>query len=403
MTAAEKILQKRLVASGLDSSGWDRVQAGLKDRAFFSSRVESIRFLQGAQGRLAELLQNARNTDGAVTSRAQLVSDLMQSAREEGIATGKGGVADPGSAKRAAVIVDTNAGLARGYTSYVAGAGEGARLAYPANELVRVKESAQPRNWAQRWQDAGGALLDGGRMVALKDAPVWSKLSRFGTPWPPFDYGSGMGVAGVDFEECVALGLIQESWRPAASDPVQDFNAGLEADLSFKGADDPQWLFLKEAFGDQMKHAAGKVAWQSDVVGAAYRRAIADPAYQAGLRLGVPTPEALAAAPADARLSGRSLTMQADHLRHELQRHIGAAETHAANVPLADADLSLIPHVWRRPDRVVRDPKSGALYFELKGADGNWYRLVVDSFAKESRFRTFYKVKAGASGLPAKG
>ena len=38
---SEKILQKTLVTSGLNSAQWNQVQAGLRDRAFFSSRVES--------------------------------------------------------------------------------------------------------------------------------------------------------------------------------------------------------------------------------------------------------------------------------------------------------------------------------------------------------------------------
>ena len=48
MTASEKLLQKRLVTSGLSSNDWDRVAAGLKDRAFWSARVQNVRFLQTA-------------------------------------------------------------------------------------------------------------------------------------------------------------------------------------------------------------------------------------------------------------------------------------------------------------------------------------------------------------------
>ena len=45
-------------------------------------------------------------------------------------------------------------------------------------------------------------------MVALINHPGWSRLSRFGTPWPPFDYSSGMGVESVSRKEAVALGVI---------------------------------------------------------------------------------------------------------------------------------------------------------------------------------------------------
>jgi hypothetical protein len=260
MTAAEKILQKRLVTAGIDSLGWDVVQAGLKDRAFFSARIESVRFLQNAQSKLGDLLANARNTDGAITSRAQLVSDFMRTAREEGIATGTGGLSDPGSAKRAAVIVDTNAGLARNYAGYVAGSTRGARLAYPAQELIRIEARGQERNWRGRWVEKGGKLF-GGRMVALKDDPIWEKISRFGVPYPPFDYGSGMGVELVSYEDAVALGVIQPDYDPGESDPVADFNTRLEADLEISGPADPVWIWLKDVFKKQIDIANGKVRW----------------------------------------------------------------------------------------------------------------------------------------------
>jgi hypothetical protein len=59
-------------------------------------------------------------------------------------------------------------------------------------------------------------------MIALKDSEVWSRISRFGTPWPPFDFNSGMGVRNIGRRECVRLGLIQPEQR--VSDPRQEFS-----------------------------------------------------------------------------------------------------------------------------------------------------------------------------------
>ena len=262
MTASEKILEKKLVASGLNSEEWKIVQTGLRDRALFSSRVGAVKFLQDAQSRLSDLLSNARNADGALTSRAQLVSDLMRSAREQGIATGAGGLTDPGSSPRAAVIVDTNAGLARGYTSWIAGNSKGARTAFPAQELVRVEPREKPRAWTSRWTEAGGKLY-GGRMIALKDDSVWHAISEFGVPYPPFDYGSGMGLADVDFEECVSIGLLPPGWTAPEASPVESFNAHLEDDLAVSGESDPAWHWLSDVFGRQITLADGKVRWSA--------------------------------------------------------------------------------------------------------------------------------------------
>lgn len=52
--------------------------------------------------------------------------------------------------------------------------------------------------WTDRWTSAGGRLFEG-RMIALKDDPVWLRLSQIGLPHPPFEFGySGMRLRSVD-------------------------------------------------------------------------------------------------------------------------------------------------------------------------------------------------------------
>ncbi|MBR0198127.1 MAG: hypothetical protein IJQ34_08330, partial [Kiritimatiellae bacterium] len=65
-------------------------------------------------------------------------------------------------------------------------------------------------DWPKRWQKAGGKIFPGGRMIALKDDPVWVKLSVFDNPFPPFDWGSGMGLEDIGRKEAVKLGLIDD-------------------------------------------------------------------------------------------------------------------------------------------------------------------------------------------------
>jgi hypothetical protein len=260
MTAQEEILRKQLITSGLSSEEIDLVFTGLKRRAFFSARVQSVRFLQDAQKQVADYLASAPRGDGAMTSRASAISEIMAKAREEGIDTGSGNLTDPGSVSRAKVIVDTNADLARGYVSHIAGASKGARLAFPAQKLIRGEERQQKRDWKARWVAAGGKLYDG-RMIALKGDPVFVNLSRFGVPYPPFDYGSGMVLEDVDYDTCLQLGVITEDYKPEG-DIVEDFNANVEAELDFKGEDDTAWQFLKKSFGDQITYKEGKITWQ---------------------------------------------------------------------------------------------------------------------------------------------
>ena len=202
MTPEEVILRKNLVSSvrpdgrGISSAEWASFSAAVKDRAFFSANVESVRFLDTARSRIAELLSAAKNPDSdTFVSRAQVVSDIMQAARESGIARGTNLITDPGSAARANVIIDTNAGLAAGYAKAEISNSYGARLAFPAQELVRIEERLKPRDWRSTWIKKGGKLL-AGRMIALKDDPIWVAISRFGVPYPPFDFNSGMAGSG---------------------------------------------------------------------------------------------------------------------------------------------------------------------------------------------------------------
>jgi len=252
---------RKLIASGISSNEWEIIQTALKNRAFFSAKIENLKFLSKAQRGLVQLLSRLQNADGAITSRAQVVSDLMQAARDMGIATGQGGITDPGSSKRAALIVDTNAAMATGEVRHAIDTTEGAQIAYPAWEFKRIESRRRERsNWQARWLAAGGTLY-GDRMIARKDSPVWAKLSRFGNPWEPFDYNSGMGRVDISREECITLGIIKPDYLPADTNPADTHKQQLETDLKITGDDDPAWRYLKQTFGDQITRSGNTLTW----------------------------------------------------------------------------------------------------------------------------------------------
>ena len=89
-------------------------------------------------------------------------------------------------------------------------------------------------------------------MVALIESPIWEKLSRFGQPYPPFDFGSKMRVRAVPYEECEKLGLVgdgdfvagdtEEEIDDFATDPVEkmgDEMPGLSAERLEVALDTP--------------------------------------------------------------------------------------------------------------------------------------------------------------------
>lgn len=394
MSPSEYILRKSIVASSLSSGEWQSLPAAIKDRAFFSSRVESVRFLDTARSRIADLLDNARLSNNApTTSRAQVVSDIMRAARDAGISSGSGSLSDPGSEARANVIIDTNAGLAAGYSKALISNSLGARLAFPAQELLRIEQRNVPRDWLVRWRQAGGRLFNG-RMIALKEDPVWLKISRFSLPYPPFDFNSGMGVEDVSRDDAISIGLIQPDYTPPPSSPIDDFNNSLQADIDFKN--DVPWQHLKSAFGDQIRVSNGKISWRHHLIEDAI---LSNQPF--AIRLGSPTPDLLSALPPSipvSALQGKQLVITQDWLDNKRpdgsdhRSHFYPLEADPRNIPLSLSDIELLPEIWRRPDSVQLGASKHRLLLSLKANDDSIYRAVID-FANSPRLVTFYKNK----------
>ena len=105
---------------------------------------------------------------------------------------------------------DTNLKMKHGYRQFIESQDADLLDVWPCQELIEVEVCKEPCNWPERWVQAGGKLY-AGRMIARKDDPVWFAISRFNLPYPPFDFGSGMGVRDVDHSEAEALDVIKRS------------------------------------------------------------------------------------------------------------------------------------------------------------------------------------------------
>lgn len=281
--AVEKISAKTPVGSVLKSADWAKVPLALRERAQFSSGVESARLLQAIQDRIAGQIQQQREQLGdgqeATFDRSSFIDAIREIARDEGLTPAdpdkRGTIEDITSIRRLGLIYDTQIAQAQGYARWKLDQSEGALLLWPAQEFLRVEQRKDPReDWPKRFaeaaRDAGdeAALAvqrDTGRMIALKNSPLWSRLSRFGTPWPPFDFGSGMGLEDIDRDEAVALGLIGPNEIIEGAE--KDFNEGLQA--SVKDLSPDLIAKLKEQFGDKVKVEKGSIWWKGDRKGKA--------------------------------------------------------------------------------------------------------------------------------------
>lgn len=263
--AVRRLLSRVPVASRLASAEWEAVRLGLRERALWSAKVESLRVVGEIQAKLQSRIGMAREQVAhgeAWVGRDDFIADVRRMAIAEGVQTSGEGAAgtvrDIRSNPRLRLIYDFQTRQAAEYARWKVGADQDVLDAFPAQELIREEARQVPRDWRARWAAAGGRFYgSGARMIALKTDPVWTGISRFGTPFPPYDFGSGMGVEDVSREEAEALGLAVPM---AIVSPALRFNADLQASV---GALTPELQGeLLEAFGDQVEIVGGVARWR---------------------------------------------------------------------------------------------------------------------------------------------
>lgn len=388
--ALDALGRRTPVGSALSSREWAEMPLALRERAFLSARVLDIEFLAGAQGQVTQLAQGKTNRAEARTELKRILGSLGADVDESDLT-------DLRSNARLNLILDTNLRQAQGFGSWKQGQAPGVLRRWPAQEFVRVRGSKEEReDWPDRWADAGG-LFYGGRMIALKDDPVWTKLSRFGTPWPPFDFGSGMGVRDVDREEAVSLGVMAED--DEIEPPETSFNDALEASLpdASPGILDA----FKGIFGDQVDVGRdGRVTWQGSRIKSLYERALGDNSVKWSVDLGRATGDTVAKAQSagvDLDPSTR-LVLDADAIRHASKRHGEGREIRSDQRPLTALDFELLPHVWRQPDSIEPGREPGTLVLRRK-IDGVTVAVVYDRKAKDPKqaLRTMFVKREGGA------
>ena len=407
MSPADKILRKALIASTngklgedeklVDTKGWSKVQAGLRDRAFFSSQVTQAKILYAMRHNVAELVKGGKSESEVRRDLREYLASIGYDADENlkpDEKSRRGTIKDLMTKSRLDVMMKTNADQARGYASHIRATTAGAILAFPAYELVRVERRKLQRNWDERWKSAAEevgweGVARNGAKIALKTSPIWMKLSRFGNPFPPFDFNSGMGVRDVKKSVCREIGLLGEEEQPKIPE-TPDFNGNLHASVPFNGTDDPIWNDLKEKFGDQVVYDHGEIVWKGEL--------LKDVANGNGkVRLGKSSKELLSYFTGVDRehLENTSLTVTGDWVKQHANKHIGTNETRPTNIPLQPGDYELIPTLWRSPDSVSPGKYKGSSVLKLDTIDGGILNLVIDHRSGAMPL-SFWKEKARA-------
>ena len=403
MTPAERILARALAESrredagsgrpAMDSAQWTHVHAALRDRAFFSARCDDARQLLAMRDAVAKVAAGELDE-----SQARLA--IRQALDKTGYApdAGKeGGIQDLRSQRRLDLIIQTNVAEARGYVRYLEGTSEGALAAFPCQELVRVRQpkggEKAMRDWNKRWREAGGKFYGSDRKIAVKTDPIWSAISSFGHPWPPFDFNSGMGLRDVGRREAIRYGVIAADDPPPKIDREKrpGFNDNLSEHVPFSEVQggERDWSWLKNQFGDQIQRSAdGKtVEWRGNLIrqnfakGGHFTMRLGEASGPLLQRLEanpktkdlVPTLKEMDQLVVTQDWLDRKRAKGDDHRDHFFE----PLPDHPDSKPLTLEDMELIPSIWRQPDRVFRAGK-GALCLEIDSLEGDAYRAIVE-------------------------
>jgi len=262
--ALQKLAGRSPVGVDFSSSEWADVPLELRERALFSARTTNAAYLQDIKDRVEAILNPVTvERDGqpvtqgldVATARTELKQILKSISYDPGDKAGT--IEDLSSDARLNLVLRHNVQSSQGYGNYLQSQAEGVLDEWPAQELFRAESREEPRDWPTRWMQAGGQIF-AGRMIALKSDPIWSEISRFGTPYAPLDYNSGMELRDVDRETAIELGLLQPG--ATVQRTVEEFNARLTAsaaDLS------PELLdSLQQSFGDQVEIGDGVIRWK---------------------------------------------------------------------------------------------------------------------------------------------
>lgn len=183
----------------------------MRRRSVFMARTTSAEFLSevrtvvnsitGGDYNLATGRMVLRELLGALgyTPEGGFPEDVIGDGPGEVPEAVEGTLQDLRTRRRLDLVLRTQSQLMRGAGLMERGMEAGRMERYPAWELFRLGRREEPRVWQQRWQEVGGELADGGRMIALKTDGIWKALGStefyddtLDTEHPPFAYNSGM-------------------------------------------------------------------------------------------------------------------------------------------------------------------------------------------------------------------
>lgn len=219
----------------------------LMQRSILSARTTKASLLEDYRGWFAKLLGGETNIATARYEMQRALDALDYDATKGGFPgeevepAESGSIRDLRSDARIDLVLQTNTRQVANFAFQQSGMSDSALYWFPAWELIRIYRREVPRglkrtkggaltedpgqDWPSRWEQVGGNFYDG-RMIALKDDPIWSAIGSSGNfddgldaSFPPFAFNSGFAWREVSRADCEQLGIPLEGEKvtPAAA------------------------------------------------------------------------------------------------------------------------------------------------------------------------------------------
>lgn len=212
---------RSILPTNMSSEMLSQLPRQVRERAVFSAGVQNTDFLARVAQAVDDMV-SGKIDRGSERTQLRLLAESFDMKKL---------TAD----SRLNLILDTQTRMSNGFGNFIEGQEPTVLFAWPAQDLYRAEDRKEPRDWPARWAYAGGQFYPGdsdypeGRMIALKNDPIWEEISAFGLPYAPFDYNSGMDLKDVSRDECVDIGLISEDETEEPEE--RGLNKGLQASV----------------------------------------------------------------------------------------------------------------------------------------------------------------------------
>lgn len=222
MTPADLIRLKKTYAKTLTTQQVDQLSQNFREASAWIVGCEEARIINTYYQTAAQI------ADGTLTP-AEARRKIRQTLQEAGYQPDKPGTWQDlknGTARQKLILQTiTDKAAACAWHNAIA---EDPTL--PAQRLTRQGHRQHPRNWRARWLTAYQALSPEDKKtarpdtpVALTTSPIWRLISRWGDPYPPFDYNSGMTTEPLTTEETRAAGLNPTPPHPDTTKPLEKY------------------------------------------------------------------------------------------------------------------------------------------------------------------------------------